>query len=284
MARKNKETAEGKDVLAAMWKFREMGKRGRLKWAVQFAQEDFDGLTPGRMTDLRLELTAFSENAAGSLGIAMPDEVELVTDIEIQATKQRFQNAITTILKGGIFETDPYENVRYLVGVHSDDAPLIAGTSFLYLDLGTHRLSTSERATHELTFCLGENAHLVKECLAPKPRSKTDEKCGRWYVGRANQNFCSPQCQNRASTQISRRTITDGSHRIRATSSLSRPDGWIASALLFSQDGKGGLIEREILGPRPRYFDGRDEADLYAYELAKKAIAKTQPRKARRKK
>jgi hypothetical protein len=42
---------------------------------------------------------------------------------------------------------------------------------------------------------------LIKEWQAPRPRTRTGEHCGRWFVGRPDQTYCSLPCQNRAGTR-----------------------------------------------------------------------------------
>jgi hypothetical protein len=197
MTEEHRETADHEQVLAAGARLGP--RRKRLQWAVQFAQEPLDQLSPGRWYDLRRDLKGF---LSWGPGISGPD-VELPTDQEIREIQQDFREIIAKVWRGESVWIGRYDTEIYLMP--------IKGKLHLIEDKQLITLSDPRQARYVFALLLdhvgrdfreaGYDGPIIKACRAPKPRVRTGEDCGRWFVGRPNQVYCSPLCQNRASTR-----------------------------------------------------------------------------------
>jgi hypothetical protein len=183
-----------------------LGKRQRLVWAVAFAQEPLSQLSPGRLYDLRLEFTVFLVWAGGRSFVGQSNEVALPSVEELDAAQAGFSQIIACVVKG--------EDI--LVGHYAVTLTLRAknGRAHLSEGLNLKEVTVPEQARYGLARVLGELDRalmeagylgpIIKACPAPKVRGADAEPCGRWFVGRPNQVYCSSQCQTRAASRATR--------------------------------------------------------------------------------
>jgi hypothetical protein len=173
-----------------------------LDWAMAFAQANLDRLMPGRRHDLRRQLKQFL--MAQGPGVSGSPEVPLPSEAQLRTAQRAFAEMIESILVGKAVHLGYYA-LEVRVSVRDGIPSLIE-----FLDIGA--LPDEGQAQYAFArllsrvgrdFCdAGYEGPLIKACRAPKPRRK--EPCGKWFVGRPNQRFCSPHCQNRAGSRASR--------------------------------------------------------------------------------
>jgi hypothetical protein len=215
-------------------------RRRRLTWAVDFAQEDIEQLSPGRLYDLQCELRTFLLFGGGSLPTSS-GEYPLPTKEDLRATQTAWVQMITMLLEGREQETLGVYHVRVFFGgrhgrpsvmevLQHASIPEQARYALGQL-LRESEQDRIEAAHHfpgestigELLRPLEPEGPLIKACPAAKVRGSAQDTCGRWFVGRPNQRYCSPQCQNRAATRATRaRASTKTPDRKRGTRKQSR--------------------------------------------------------------
>jgi hypothetical protein len=193
MAQTNIEYAPFDDVMDAGARLGR-DRRERLAWAVQFAQEELNALPRGRLADLRMELTGLLGYGHGLSG--RPD-IELFSEEEMHETQNEFADIIARLLQNRYVEIGTYTTK---VSVMVDERG-----PHLLTNMETMDMPRRAQAVFVLGLWLGDHADLVKTCPAPKPRRAPEEACGTWFVGRPNQVYCSPLCQNRATTRAVRK-------------------------------------------------------------------------------
>jgi hypothetical protein len=193
MTQARRDTATFQEIMKA--RLRLNGRRQRWAWAVQFAQEPLDGLSRGKKDDLRLELTAFADWAGGTFTERGKD-IPLFTDEDIHHTQRRFKQIVDSLFDNGSAKLGPYHQD---LGIMTKD-----GIMYLTRQEGAREMGAVERAVYALGLLLNENEDLPKACPAPKARGAEGEQCGRRFVGRPNQVYCTALCQNRATTRAAR--------------------------------------------------------------------------------
>jgi hypothetical protein len=174
-------------------------RRGRVAWAVQFAQEALGQLSPGQLLDRRHDLKAFlGYGPAG--GISYSEETtKLPADETMQAIQAEFARVI-----GGVLRKETVHFIRYTM------APSLIwfGNKLRFVQMPDHiEQSELDQAAYALAMLIDDlyrEERVIKVCDAPKPRAKAEERCGRWFVGRPNQTYCSPSCRNLANTRATR--------------------------------------------------------------------------------
>jgi hypothetical protein len=164
----------------------------RLRWAVEFAQRDLDGLSDGDWANLRSELAAFdswvipldqvtSRRARKALrdGTEPPDAdprgFALPSERDVRAIQDGVRLTVRMLLDTDETVIEPAK-VSFVITRDSRRSWLfrLPGPAWGGLALA-----------------------LVRECPEPK--------CRRWFVAsRTNQWFCSTRCQTRASTRAYR--------------------------------------------------------------------------------
>lgn len=174
--------------------------RLRFEWLVDFAQADPRGLTPGERMDEQLFLTAIMQKEF-SPATLHPDrdadadiELVLVPKEDIAEARTRLRAVLSTVLAGQDTALHTYPMTFSLV--HSPDARDVPPEVVLHHQDDLSRISELLYDVLELLQQFVSNLH---ECPAPKPRS--DEICGKWFVGRSDQRFCSSTCQVRQATR-----------------------------------------------------------------------------------
>jgi hypothetical protein len=177
-------------------------KRHAVAWAVAYAQEQLGRLSPGQLLDRRHELKAFL-GYAPPLGISSRGgAVKLPTDETMEATQQEFVRIIAGVRRGETVHLGRYTMTTSLIWAQRSRSPKRQPCFSQMPDL----IDQPEvyQASHGLARLIDElyrEGRMIKECPAPKPRSGTHERCGRWFVGRPNQTYCSPACRNLANTR-----------------------------------------------------------------------------------
>jgi hypothetical protein len=165
------------------------GKRGQLNWALDFAQQDLDGVPPGRLADFCLQLTAFT--SAATTG-------ELFSEEALRDAHKEFRRIISAFV-------GPQQTVE----IRYPEAVVRIGRTprgrYRHVELGPDMMFTATQAAEPLTVLLTDaDLPEAKACRAPKSRGAWDEVCGKWFAGRPNQTYCSALCQNRATTRATR--------------------------------------------------------------------------------
>jgi hypothetical protein len=174
-------------------------ERKRVEWAVAYAQEDLEAIRPGRREDLRQELQMYLASVVG-LG-SYDGMVELPTDEEMWEIRQALDEIVQSVLGKRPVHIGQYHATLELIPMTDEGRPYL-------LNSGQHAMQKVELARYALATMIAKlwaEGHRIKCCPALKPRAKAGELCGRWFVGRPNQRFCSPRCQNRAGTRASRK-------------------------------------------------------------------------------
>ena len=174
-------------------------ERKRVEWAVAYAQEDLEAMRPGRREDVRQELQMYLASVVG-LG-SYDGMVELPTDEEMREIRQALDEIVQSVLDKRPVHIGQYHATLELIPMTDEGRPYL-------LNSGQHAMQKVELARYALATMIAKlwaEGHRIKCCPAMKPRAKAGELCGRWFVGRPNQRFCSPRCQNRAGTRASRK-------------------------------------------------------------------------------
>jgi hypothetical protein len=177
--------------------------RRRMEWAAAFAQEDLETLSPGRLTDVWFEMTAFQlwggHHFEGAGGIELTD-LKRPDVIPLQRVQQEFRRIFASVIARKDFDIPPFV-VRMSYWYAFEPSLTKTVTPLTGEGDPDKRFAL---AVFALALLLDDYGKLIKTCPAPKLRSRTGEVCGRWFIGRPNQTYCSPLCQNRATTRASR--------------------------------------------------------------------------------
>ena len=164
---------------------------GLLGWALDFAQTELDRLEPTGWYSLRLELAAF----------LIPFSVEipqrhgsLPSDEEVREVHGSFARIFSTLMRDHRVKIG-----RYDVELDVDENG-VAGIG----------LQSASRTGPYVTWLMLLNfevrgQYMIRTCLAPAPRARKGQGCGRWFLAsRDTQVYCSRRCQSRAATQAFR--------------------------------------------------------------------------------
>jgi hypothetical protein len=197
-------------------------QRDWLTWVLDVAQTDLGALAPGRRRDLRVDVLAFLLEAHGreALEGAPEGRCRLPMDAELNRIQAMFRDVVRAVQTGTPLEMSeescsleealgftaelPHRRipVRQLFIPHG-------GKGYVYLRLDAGAMSIVARCFNAVLRLIDrlsriwDDAHydhpLIQACDAPKPR--TQEPCGRLFLGKGNRQYCSPVCQNRAGTR-----------------------------------------------------------------------------------
>lgn len=178
--------------------------RERLEWAVDFAQEDIKGLTRGRLADLMLEWLVFGLLGGARHQVTIGDvTLYEVTKAQLLHAQKAFARILEDLLQRGESGIGRF-SVYLIVGVDQGNPYHFAEVSGAGANRDDEEHDLEALARFSLGLLLVGQSHLVKSCPAPALRSRKGELCGRWFVGRPNQTYCTSICQNRATTRTSR--------------------------------------------------------------------------------
>jgi hypothetical protein len=176
-------------------------RQHRLEWAVQFAQEGLGTLSLGQRLDRSIEVKAFLMLSGGIGGD--PDAIDLPSDAAMQAMQQEFKRIIEKVLQEETVDLGRHRTTTSLIWIRGKPYYV----QIPELDDRPHDEVEVYQASLGLARLIGElyrEGRVIKVCDAPKPRAPAEERCGRWFVGRPNQTFCSPSCRNLANTRATR--------------------------------------------------------------------------------
>ena len=189
-------------------------KRRAVEWAVRYAQEELDRLSPGQLLDRRLELKAFL-GYAPPLGISSRDGVvELPTDETMEAVRQAFATDIADVRRGENVDLGRYTMTTSLIWAQRSRSPQLQPCLVQIPDLiDQPEVYQARYGLARLIDELYREGRMIKECPAPKPRSGPHERCSRLFVGRPNQMYCSQACRNLANTRGRRAKQPQSSRR-----------------------------------------------------------------------
>lgn len=173
--------------------------RHRIEWAIAFAQEDLASLSPGRLTDVWFEMTAFqlwgghSFEGAGAIELTDLKQPDVAA---LRRVQQEFRRILTRLTAGADFLIPAF--VIRPSYWHELARPL--QMVITPLEREGEPENRFALAVFALVLLLNDFGKLIKACPAHKPHGK-GAVCGRWFVGRPDQTYCSTQCQNRAFRQ-----------------------------------------------------------------------------------
>ena len=185
----------------------------RLEWAINFAQVEFEKLTPGDYDNLRLELSAFI-NLGDHGDIApsfVPPEGEALTVVSskiVHTVNRSFRRILDSFENKQCAELGPFK-IGYSLTLAGWVAGEVKRRGKRQIDAAVEeffdrrqqqRLLYGDRdQVALLTFgqLLDQFISGVRRCL--------DETCGRWFVAwRSNQEYCTRTCKSRAATRAKR--------------------------------------------------------------------------------
>jgi hypothetical protein len=168
-----------------------------MAWAVDFAQTDLDALSSGRLHDLAVELIAFEywggKDMLGQHGLGF---AYIPGKEDLRIVQEEFCSIFHRCFHSKGFSLGQFEMSLFVI-------PAV-GRVVKHVNSRTTQGHQHAIALLTLAMLFDTYLPLLKECPAPKPRSRKGETCGRWFVGRPNQTYCSPLCQNRATTRSAR--------------------------------------------------------------------------------
>jgi hypothetical protein len=220
------EAVTQEDVLRAGQPFQTA--RDWLAWILTFAQTPLDQQSHDRIEQARVTFLAFlwSPQGPGLDFAALPSEqglppvpgvpeeplAELPSVEELRETHGLLRNAIEHLLAGQPYDFGPATHARKrLVTLHGlpwvievDDSAITAEPFPIQV-----RWSFGQLINY-LSRAWMEQRHAspyLRECPAPIPRKPG--ACGRWFVGRGDQRYCSAVCQNRESSRAARARKAD---------------------------------------------------------------------------
>ena len=171
----------------------------RLTWAVEFAQEDVGQFTPGQMLDAQTALTVFP----GALVPGKNKQVEIFLEAELIQAHQELKTMFDAWVTTGFYKRDNAPSSWILE--NGSPRPSLTFQS-------RHEVSEVEQFVWRVFTLVYEYGDRIRVCPAPAKRGEPGEKCGRIFVGRTNQTYCSQLCQNRTGVQAARKKAKGGSH------------------------------------------------------------------------
>jgi len=196
------------------------GKRARLEWAINFIQEDLQAAGPGRRADLRRELTVFTRAWDVSRDDEWtPEGVRFFSEEELEKTQLHFRAFLNELLDGGHVVL-PYRGTLRIVYGAGIPGTVLKERPWIIRELNG---GMPDLARLQLAELVGdEDMPLVRICGAPKARGH-GERCGRLFVGRPNQVYCTALCQNRATTRAVRARRAERASRRRKNVPVNVP-------------------------------------------------------------
>jgi hypothetical protein len=174
-----------------------------LDWALAFAQGELERGMLAEREYWRLALKQFLM-AQGPGVSGDPEAMTLASDAQLRQTQQAFQRMIRSIMEGQTYHLGVY-TLEVWISVRDERPWLIEQFDVGALPDEVQAQYTFARLLDRVSRDLldeGYQGPLIRSCPAPQRRRK--ELCGRWFVGRPNRLYCSPHCQNRATTRASR--------------------------------------------------------------------------------
>jgi hypothetical protein len=147
-------------------------RKARLAWALEFAQQDVEELTPGDLLDDRINVKIFLEPRLRFDGLPLASVVA--------ALREKFAAAL---------RPPPPGPRRFF------DIQLTYEMAFVAGRPAIHVAAMDPIGSGVLTFAelLRDHGLQMRRCADPK--------CKKWFVGRANKDFCTTTCLSRITTE-----------------------------------------------------------------------------------
>lgn len=147
-------------------------RKERLAWALEFAQQDVEDLSPGHLLDDRIEMQVFLRPR---LVMSVPPIPSVVSEI-----REKFAAALRP----------PPPGPR-----HFYDIQLTYEMVFAAQRPAIRVCAMDPIGSALLTFAelLEEHGSDMRRCADPK--------CKRWFAGRSNKDFCTITCLSRVTTE-----------------------------------------------------------------------------------
>jgi hypothetical protein len=161
--------------------------REALEWAVGFSQMDLTTLLPGEQFAKQLELYAWVTYAA-QLGRGASAGVETIpADLTLTDAQHIMQEVFRAAVK--------HEKIPVTRGV-LEELIWIGDRYYLVKDTGSQQ-STAEHIRRGLGRLIDElpKGREIRGCEAP--RSRATIPCGRWFIAKPTQRFCTMACRQR---------------------------------------------------------------------------------------
>jgi hypothetical protein len=147
-------------------------RKERLAWALEFAQQNVEELTPGHLLDDRIEVQVFLRPRLVMSGLPGPGDVAKI--------REKFAAALRP----------PPPGPRHFYDIQLTYEMVFAA----------QRPAIRVAAMDPIGSALLTFAELLEEHGADMRRC-ADPKCKRWFVGRSNKDFCTTTCLSRVTTE-----------------------------------------------------------------------------------
>jgi hypothetical protein len=175
--------------------------RERLAWALEIAQTDLSLLTSRQRQALRTRVLEFVFNSGPGVS-GDPNALTLPQEDELPQIQDAFRLVLQTFADKAPADDEFYHTwlSHFPEGFGPPDMggpPFAPQCRYGLLKLINHmrQIWLKHRYTHPL----------IQVCTATKPRSQ--DRCGRLFLGKGNRQYCSPVCQNRAGTRRFRAAV-----------------------------------------------------------------------------
>jgi CGNR zinc finger len=159
-----------------------------LQWALDFAQKQLNALGVGDWYNTRLELWAFSYPGPAGFPFSRP----LPVSLNMFSTESDTRNAQAE-LKEALRKYGSQQNLDVRLQTHYCCTFLPTKQGGFRGCWGSYVDGYVPKAQKRFFDLLALRGDRLKRCPAAA--------CGRWFVGRPNKKFCSPQCQNRTNVR-----------------------------------------------------------------------------------
>ncbi len=171
-------------------------REGQLQWAVDFAQTRLEDLSPGRLRDFQLELAVLM------MPHAKPGHGRDLLSLEqLQQVQAHWAKYLGEWVTKRQVTLGRYTGDFRIGSVKWQGKAGKGEQTLLDFDLELPAARNPEHMAFQFALLLVPEGHRVKACPAMKSRGKSGDVCGRIFVGRPDQVYCSSLCQNREATR-----------------------------------------------------------------------------------
>jgi hypothetical protein len=176
----------------------------QLIWALRLAQQRPKEMTPADWENVRYEISAFCHLAGHRWVPPVGSAVATPSLEEAQEIREQLEKIVTAVIHRTPYVEFGWQRIKSGILWRAD------------LEC-YHTWSVGAGWNFQVMSTLGDllarYGHLVRACTALLPRSR-EGVCGIWFVAaRAQQRFCSPRCQTRATTRAYRDTHPKSARR-----------------------------------------------------------------------
>jgi hypothetical protein len=181
--------------------------RLRLEWAVDYVDLDLSRLPLWRVEELRIDLRNF---IGFTIGVTSGENeyVTLPSDGDMRDTQTSLRSFIAAAIAHESTEVGTYHAQLRLVymprpATGPADVDVERPLKPYLFEEGKHEMPVPDLARWQLARDVIEQERLgvtFKSCPGPVPHRR-GRLCGRWFVGPAKKQYCSPECRTRAIDQ-----------------------------------------------------------------------------------